>query len=158
MTRASDAKLEGIVEEQREGRGEEDREFDARVGFPTEIARGIASAERGKRAGNSLLRRLLRVVLGRSFLLAAGDPAEEVGLPHAGTPSPRRRARGIRRGTRVRAIPGVDAAKRLRRMVFKLPGSSSSCVDRQTERQRFSLARLENSVENPAAREGRAAE
>jgi len=49
VTRASHAKLEGIVEEEREGRGEEDVEPDDRVGFPTEFARGIASREREKR-------------------------------------------------------------------------------------------------------------
>ena len=49
MTRASHAKLEGIVEEEREGRGEEDVEPDDRVGFRTEFARGIASREREKR-------------------------------------------------------------------------------------------------------------
>lgn len=38
VTRASHAKLEGIVEEQREGRGQGEVEPDDRVGFPTEFA------------------------------------------------------------------------------------------------------------------------
>lgn len=51
VKRASRAKLEGIVEEEREGRGQGEVEPDDRVGFPTEIARGIASREREKRGG-----------------------------------------------------------------------------------------------------------
>lgn len=67
MKRASDAKLEGIVEEQREGRGQGEVELDARVGFPTQIARGIAS--RGKRVGTHFFAAVAESFSGASFCL-----------------------------------------------------------------------------------------
>jgi hypothetical protein len=46
VTRASRAKLEGIVEEEREGRGQGEVELDARLVFRSEIARGMREREK----------------------------------------------------------------------------------------------------------------
>ena len=46
VKRASRAKLEGIVEEEREGRGQGEVELDARLVFRSEIARGMREREK----------------------------------------------------------------------------------------------------------------
>ena len=46
VKRASHAKLEGIVEEEREGRGQGEVELDARLVFRSEIARGMREREK----------------------------------------------------------------------------------------------------------------
>ena len=46
VKRASRAKLEGIVEDEREGRGQGEVELDARLVFRSEIARGMREREK----------------------------------------------------------------------------------------------------------------